>query len=186
MSSPTVPDLVVLAVLAEGPLHGYALNAELRRRAVEDWAPVSRPQVYYSLKKLEAEGWIESEAAGPSLGPDRRAFRVTPDGRRALESGLARPEWADGRGPYRFDTWVGLSPFASPGAREAVLAAREARLRDGLDQEAAHLAAAQAHESVVGPVGASMVRHKIRLAQAELVWISEIRGLILAFETDAD
>ena len=44
--------LIVLAVLAEGPLHGYALNAELGRRAVEDWASVSRPQVYYSLKKL--------------------------------------------------------------------------------------------------------------------------------------
>ena len=48
----TVPDLVVLSLLAERPMHGYEVVAELDRRQIADWANVSRPQVYYSLDKL--------------------------------------------------------------------------------------------------------------------------------------
>ena len=33
-------------------MHGYEANQELQRRQVEDWAGISRPQVYYSLEKL--------------------------------------------------------------------------------------------------------------------------------------
>jgi len=32
----TVPDLVVLALLSERPMHGYALNAELEWREARD------------------------------------------------------------------------------------------------------------------------------------------------------
>ena len=48
----TTPDLVLLSLLAERPMHGYQANAELERREVRDWAGISRPQVYYSLEKL--------------------------------------------------------------------------------------------------------------------------------------
>ena len=48
----TIPDLVVLGLLSEGPMHGYEIVAELERREVKDWAGISRPQVYYSLDKL--------------------------------------------------------------------------------------------------------------------------------------
>jgi DNA-binding PadR family transcriptional regulator len=33
-------------------MHGYELVGELLRRDVDDWAAVSRPHVYYSIKKL--------------------------------------------------------------------------------------------------------------------------------------
>jgi len=48
----TTPDLLLLSLLAERPMHGYQANAELERRCVRDWAAISRPQVYYSLEKL--------------------------------------------------------------------------------------------------------------------------------------
>ena len=48
----TTPDLVLLSLLAERPMHGYEANALLEFRKVRDWAGVSRPQVYYSLDKL--------------------------------------------------------------------------------------------------------------------------------------
>ena len=49
----TTPDLVLLSLLAERPMHGYQANLELERRQVRDWAGISRPQVYYSLEKME-------------------------------------------------------------------------------------------------------------------------------------
>ncbi len=48
----TTPDLVLLSLLAERPMHGYQANLELERREIRDWAGISRPQVYYSLEKL--------------------------------------------------------------------------------------------------------------------------------------
>ena len=64
----TIPDLVLLSLLAERPMHGYQVNLELERRQVRDWAGISRPQVYYSLDKLQAQGLIragESEGRQP-------------------------------------------------------------------------------------------------------------------------
>src|SRR5204862_2726071 len=66
----TTPDLVLLSLLAERPMHGYQANAELERREIRDWAAISRPQVYYSLEKLAKSGMIrpasdKTEAAGP-------------------------------------------------------------------------------------------------------------------------
>src|SRR5258708_13550795 len=48
----TIPDLVLLSLLAERPMHGYEANLEMERRDIRDWAAISRPQVYYSLEKL--------------------------------------------------------------------------------------------------------------------------------------
>ena len=45
----TTPDLVLLSLLAERPMHGYQANLELERREIRDWAGISRPQIYYSL-----------------------------------------------------------------------------------------------------------------------------------------
>src|SRR6266404_7972159 len=60
-SALTTPDLVLLSLLAEGPLHGYQANLELERRDIRDWAGISRPQVYYSLEKLARLGLIRSQ-----------------------------------------------------------------------------------------------------------------------------
>jgi DNA-binding PadR family transcriptional regulator len=59
----TTPDLVLLSLLAERPLHGYQANAELERREVRDWAGISRPQVYYSIEKLASLGLIRTNDA---------------------------------------------------------------------------------------------------------------------------
>ena len=56
----TTPDLVLLSLLAERPMHGYEANLELERRQVRDWAGISRPQVYYSLDKLAGLGLVRA------------------------------------------------------------------------------------------------------------------------------
>ena len=65
----TTPDLVLLSLLAERPMHGYQANLELERREVRDWAGISRPQVYYSLKKLQERGHVRVVGdSDPALG----------------------------------------------------------------------------------------------------------------------
>ena len=94
----TIPDLVLLSLLAERPMHGYEANLELARREVQDWAGISRPQVYYSLEKLARIGLIRAaESDEPSAGPERSVFATTAKGRTSLADALERADWTAGR-----------------------------------------------------------------------------------------
>ena len=89
---------------------------ELERRQVQDWAGVSRPQVYYSLEKLARLGLItEAGDHEPALGPERRIFSTTAKGRAALAAALEREDWTNQRDRPPFLTWMALSWQASPG-----------------------------------------------------------------------
>ena len=106
----TVPDLVLLSLLKEQPMHGYQANLELERRQVQDWAGVSRPQVYYSLEKLARLGFVSATGDHePALGPERRIFSTTAKGRAALASALEREDWTNQRDRPPFLTWMALS-----------------------------------------------------------------------------
>jgi DNA-binding PadR family transcriptional regulator len=112
----TTPDLVLLSLLAERPMHGYQANLELERREIRDWASVSRPQVYYSLEKLARKGLIRaSEAEEPATRPERSTFETTEKGRMALADALQREEWTTQRDRPPFLTWMALSWQARPG-----------------------------------------------------------------------
>src|SRR5690349_22890574 len=78
----TIPDLVILSLLAERPMHGYEVNATLEDRNIRDWAPVSRPQIYYSLDKLTKLRLIRiTSHDSPTAGPERRVLQTTALGR---------------------------------------------------------------------------------------------------------
>ena len=129
----TTPDLVLLSLLAERPMHGYQANLELERREIRDWAGISRPQVYYSLEKLAKAGLIRSsESEEPAAGPERSSFETSAKGKAALAEALEREEWTTQRERPAFLTWVALSwqaksgcPSRLPAKRLFLLYARE-------------------------------------------------------------
>jgi len=82
-------DLLALAVLADGPAHGYAVIEELRRRSAGTF-DLPEGTVYPALHRLEAAGFLASSwEAGP--GRRRRVYRLTRRGRRRFER--ARSDW---------------------------------------------------------------------------------------------
>src|SRR5579863_10017335 len=94
----TIPDLVLLSLLAERPMHGYEANLELVRREVQDWAGISRPQVYYSLEKLARLGMLRAASTRkPAEGPERAIFAITAKGKIALADALERQDWTSQR-----------------------------------------------------------------------------------------
>lgn len=128
----TTPDLVLLSLLAERPMHGYQANLELERREIRDWAGISRPQVYYSLEKLERAGWIRGLETGErAAGPERSAFKTTTKGNAALANALERDEWTTQRERPAFLTWIALSWQARPGVFEKQMERR----REFLEKE---------------------------------------------------
>jgi len=155
-------------------MHGYELWAELQRREVQEWASISKPQIYYSLKKLETAAHIEPASRGdPSLGPERRAYRPTPSGRRALADALARAEWATRDVPQPFTTWMVLSWQARPRDFAAQIARRRRHVLDKLAFELAALESIVAETSPSSDA-AMVVRLAIRQHEVELSWLDDV------------
>lgn len=172
---PTPPDLVVLSLLSYAPLHGYALNQELTRRRVKDWAGISPAQVYYSLRKLHDKGWTRlRRSAEAARGPDRETYEVTKEGRAVLKRALGREEWATQRPPNPFQTWMALSHNADLRLRRRVVEARRRFLVGEIDRDERTLAAIKAETGTEDSAAYQMVTLMIRQFQTELAWLADI------------
>lgn len=75
-------DLLVLAVLADGPRHGYSIIEELRLRSDEVF-DLAEGTIYPVLHRLERAGDLES-AWNVTGGRRRRTYRLTTTGRAKL------------------------------------------------------------------------------------------------------
>jgi len=90
MSKP--PDLVqgtlgllILKILALGPLHGFAVSQRLRQVS-GDILQVSDGSLYPALHKLENEGWIKSRWRMSENNHRARFYELTGLGRKQLQS----------------------------------------------------------------------------------------------------
>ena len=82
-------DGLILAVLSDGPRHGYAVIDELRRRS-DGMLEFPEGTIYPALYKLESSGDVSSSWSVVD-GRRRRIYRLTASGRRRLAR--ARDEW---------------------------------------------------------------------------------------------
>lgn len=83
--------LVVLGFLAEQDRHAYEIEDEIRTRDVRAWARVGFSSIYHALGSLEKKGLVTSRKTDSPLGPDRKVYAITEEGRRQLRAGaLAR------------------------------------------------------------------------------------------------
>ena len=84
-------DGMILAVLEDGPRHGYAIIEALQARS-GGALDLPTGTVYPALRRLERAGWL----AGPWStvgGRERRTYRLTRAGRHALAA--QRAEWGE-------------------------------------------------------------------------------------------
>lgn len=79
------PTLLILASLAEGEKHGYAMMEDIREAVGVRLGPGT---LYGAITRLEQRGWIRAMETEDR----RRPYRLTAEGRRALQSQLAELE----------------------------------------------------------------------------------------------
>jgi DNA-binding PadR family transcriptional regulator len=82
-------DLLILAVLAEAPLHGYGLIKAVEERS-RSGVLLDPANLYRVLRRMSGLGWIE-EAEKRADGR-RRTYAITAGGRDVLRAELARLE----------------------------------------------------------------------------------------------
>ncbi len=174
-SSPlTTPDLVVLSLLSEEPMHGYQVNQTLEYREVRDWAGISRPQVYYSLRKLKRLELIAREESQEKLGPERQTYCTTPAGREALSQALDRAHWTTQRPPPPFLTWLALSTHATPATVARQVERRRRFLEAEAERERLTLEAVRADHGEMVVVAELMIGLTITQFEGELEWLKEV------------
>lgn len=86
-------DALILAVVEDGPLHGYAIIEALRTRS-EGALDLPTGTVYPALRRLERTGHLRSDWSNVA-GRDRRTYRLTTGGKQALAA--QRGEWREFR-----------------------------------------------------------------------------------------
>lgn len=108
----------VLALLAEKPMHGYQIIAEIEQRSGGAWKP-SAGSVYPTLQLLADEGLISAEAAD-----GRKTYSLTEAGQAEADAaaGRAAPWEASGQGDM-----LGMGPLPKAGVALAQAAAQVRR-----------------------------------------------------------
>lgn len=84
-------DLLVLRTLQNGPLHGWAISERIQQIS-QDVLQVNQGSLYPALHRLEHQGWIKAESGISELGRRARFYRLTPSGRRQLDTEAA--DWS--------------------------------------------------------------------------------------------
>ena len=81
-------DLLLLKIVALGPLHGWAIAQRLRQVS-GDVLQVSEGSLYPALHKLEIEGWLTATWQISDTGRRAKFYALSRAGRRALDRELA-------------------------------------------------------------------------------------------------
>jgi DNA-binding PadR family transcriptional regulator len=171
----TTPDLVLLSLLAERPMHGYQANALLEFRKIRDWAGVSRPQVYYSLEKLARLGMLRAaESEDDAGGPERRVLETTARGRAALAEALESESWTDQSERPAFLTWLSLSWQCGAGIFGRQLQRRQTFLESELTRKRGILAAVKKEVGHPFHEAVWMLTLDLDRLRTELRWLKKV------------
>src|SRR6478735_2018650 len=85
-------ELAVLAVLVDGPLHGYEIAKRIRTNS-GGAVSFDVAALYPILYAMEARGWVQAAWEQAPNGRRRRAYRLTAQGRGQLAP--LRREWRE-------------------------------------------------------------------------------------------
>jgi DNA-binding PadR family transcriptional regulator len=160
----------VLAVLIEGPGHGWDIARRASRRMGGSWRVAPR-HIYPYLKQLETDGLVRSAQESSKRFPYmREVYHVTESGKQARREWLAAP--LSPTGVIRTDLQVRLA-FSSEEDIPALLRAFAERREEILEEIEDNAANEPARVSYVGTI-ISLHRSSVdKRLKAEMEWIEQ-------------
>jgi len=84
-------DMLILKIVALGPIHGYAISQRIRQISKEFFT-VQQGSLYPALHRLEDRGWLRADWKETGTGRDAKFYSLTAKGRKQLESEIRN--WA--------------------------------------------------------------------------------------------
>ena len=76
-------DMLILKIVALGPVHGYGISQRIRQISKEV-LQVQQGSLYPALHRLERRGWLEATWSKSENGRQAKFYRLSAKGRRQL------------------------------------------------------------------------------------------------------
>jgi PadR family transcriptional regulator, regulatory protein PadR len=76
-------DLLILKVVALGPIHGYGISQRIRQIS-SDVLQVQQGSLYPALHRLEKRDWLEADWGESDKGRQAKFYRLSAKGRKQL------------------------------------------------------------------------------------------------------
>ena len=166
-------DLLLLALMLDGPKYGYQLKREAGWMIGQD--ALHNNTVYPMLRRFLDEGWASKKAVPGERGQTRQQYALTAEGRRILMDRLSHFSEADASMEDAFRLRVGLFSFLRAEVRESILTAREQRL-ERRDEKLETLQG----KMDLGKFGGEIVRYMRKEIETEQAWIRHLRRIAKA------
>jgi DNA-binding PadR family transcriptional regulator len=166
--------LVILGFLRGRPLYGYEIK-QMIEHIMGDWTNIAFGSIYFALKKLAEEGFVEKVGTEQEGGrPSRTVYQITDTGREEFMR-LLREVW-DSVERQLFDFDIGLSFMSALPIDEVKghLQKRVTHLEHILQYLDAHQAEELADEHVPDHLVSAVFDHHRRHLQAELDWTRKL------------
>ncbi len=78
-------DLLILKVVALGPVHGYGISQRIRQIS-DSVLQVQQGSLYPALHRLEKRGWLAADWGESESGRQAKFYRLSAKGRKQLAS----------------------------------------------------------------------------------------------------
>lgn len=156
----------LLALLADGPRHGYQLKLDLET-ATGDAVTINVGQVYTTLQRLERDGLVED---GGTDAEGRAIYRITKPGIAALRDWVSRPEDLAAAGRDEISIKVLLALF-TPGLDAHQVIETQRRATMGLLQDFTQLRVQDNDEDLAWQLHLDRLMYS---AEAELKWLDRV------------
>jgi len=78
-------DLLILKVVALGPVHGYGISQRIRQIS-DSVLQVQQGSLYPALHRLEKRGWLAADWGESEKGRQAKFYRLSAKGRKQLAS----------------------------------------------------------------------------------------------------
>ncbi|GHA82934.1 PadR family transcriptional regulator [Streptomyces chryseus] len=158
--------LPLLALLAQGPAHGYELKQGLEQLLGAAYPQPNVGQIYVTLGRLEKSGLIEGEEIAQSNRPNKKIYRLTDAGREALHVWFEDPT-DEPRVRDEFFMKLALAP-ASGMADQVTLINKQRRQYLNTLRDLSKLAAAEDRDNRISQL---LIEGAMLHLQADLDWL---------------
>jgi DNA-binding PadR family transcriptional regulator len=165
--------LVMLGLLRERPLYGYEIKHIIEEH-MGDWTNIAFGSIYFALKKLAEEGFVEKVAVEQEGSrPSRTIYQITEAGRAEFLR-LLRQIWRElERHYYTMDIGLAFIEALPIDEVKGHLRDRIAKLEELLQHLAEHKEEILAMEEIPSKAAAVFEHSRVHFA-AELAWTRDL------------
>jgi DNA-binding PadR family transcriptional regulator len=160
-----IPQLILLGLLLNGKMHGYRLNEHFTH-FMSNYAEIKKSTLYYTLQKLEKDGYVQQETEREGKRPERRVYQITEKGKSYFYDLLREHLRNYERTYYADDVGIAFMNQLPTAEVRLLLVEKHEKIKALLSQFKEH----QGH----GEQWRYVISHNIAHLEADLAWINGI------------